>query len=329
MKTLIVTNSLSGGGAESSMRLINIHLQKSGANSTLLALNKTEGSCTGAAEIELGRKWKSGPIQTISNFIDFYRILKMQNPDTIVVNCELPELYVAFAPIKIKRLICVEHTSQPWAGRKMLGILVRTLLSIRKSTWVTVNKSQVTIWPIRTKAIHIPNPVAVPQLNENTAATQEFVFVGRLREEKGVELILQAASEVKTSVDIYGSGELEDYLKAKYPNVGKFHGFVDDPWKSISPEQVLIVASEYEGDGKVVVEGLMADLPILLRDNSDLRRFELPDQNYFTDDNDLKSKMADCLKNKDKFRPGNTKFKGLVAERDPESISDRWQTLLD
>ena len=75
MKTLIVTNSLSGGGAESSMRLINNHLHRSGADSTLLALNKTEGSRTGAAEIELGRKWKSGPVQTMSNFIDFYRIV--------------------------------------------------------------------------------------------------------------------------------------------------------------------------------------------------------------------------------------------------------------
>ena len=216
MKTLIVTNSLSGGGAESSMRLINNHLHRSGADSTLLALNKTEGSRTGAAEIELGRKWKSGPVQTMSNFIDFYRILKAQKPDSIVVNCELPELYVAFAPIKITRLICVEHTTQPWAGRKVLGIIVRTVLFIRKSTWVTVNKSQMTIWPLRTIGIHIPNPVAVPHLDKKKYVTPEFVFVGRLRKEKGVEIILQAVSEAKLSVDIFGSGELEDNLKAQY-----------------------------------------------------------------------------------------------------------------
>lgn len=328
MKIMIITNALSGGGAESSMRLINHHLRLSGTDSILLCLNKTPEDVTSVGEIELDRKWKSGIFQTFSNYVDFCRAIKDAKPDVIVVNCELPELYAAFIPGKVKKMVCVEHTSNPWAGRKTLGYIVRGILCMRKSIWVTVSKNQKSIWPIGIRATYIPNPVEVPKLATSRVVPPDFVYVGRLRREKGVESILAAVSDEGKRIDIYGSGDLEEALVAQYSQTAQFHGFVEEPWKNISPEQVLIVASEYEGDGKVIVEGILARVPILLLDNTDLRRFELPDRNYFTDHDDLRRKLNNCLSNKEDFRPDNEKSLTLKAERDVTSVVDSWRKIL-
>lgn len=328
MKTIFVTNSLSGGGAESSMRVINQYFQSVSKDSMLVCLNKIDGGKPTLSEIELDREWKSGVFQTISNFIGFYRTIKRLNPDVIVANCELPELYAAFLPVRVKKLICVEHTSQPWAGRKGLGKIVRAILLIRQSKWVTVNKAQVAIWPFRTKATYIPNPVAVPKLNTNKVASPEFVFVGRLRTEKGIETILHATSSEKMMIDVFGSGDLEAKLKAQFSNVAVFHGFVDEPWRFISPEQVLVVASEYEGDGKVIVEGILAGVPILLLDNADLRRIELPDRNYFADVIELRKKMNDCRLHKEEYQRYEYKSIELKAEREITSVVGNWEKIL-
>lgn len=324
MRIVIVTNALSGGGAETSMRIINQKLRLSGMDSTLICLNASEGCETFEGEIQLSRKWKSGVFQTILNYIHFFRIIRALKPESIVANCELPELYVALIPIKFKKLTSVEHTSKPWAGRKLMGYVVRRILLIRKSHWVTVNGSQKYIWPSKTDAIYIPNPVKVPTLATTRIAPREFVFVGRLRPEKGIAGILKAISDENKSIDVFGSGNLEEKLKEIYSNVAEFHGFVDEPWQFISPEQVLIVASEYEGDGRVIVEGILARVPILLLDNIDLRRFKLPDRNYFSSNGDLRAKLKDCLLHKEDYRPSFERIMELKAERDVNSVVDTW-----
>ena len=324
MRIVIVTNALTGGGAETSMRMINQKLRLSGVDSTLVCLNASEGSKTSEGEIQLSRRWKSGALQTILNYIHFVRKIRALKPESILANCELPELYVAFIPIKFKQITCVEHTSKPWAGRKVMGYIVRIILLLRNSNWITVNSSQKYIWPCRTDAIYIPNPVKIPSLATTSNSQREFVFVGRLRPEKGITEILHAISHEKQSIDVFGSGNLEEKLKEIYSNVAVFHGFVNEPWKFISSEQVLIVASEYEGDGRVIVEGILARVPILLLDNVDLRRFKLPDRNYFSGVDDLKAKLNDCLLHKEDYRPSIERMMELKAEREINSVVDTW-----
>jgi glycosyltransferase involved in cell wall biosynthesis len=328
MKIAIITNSLSGGGAESSMRLINKKLRLMGEESTLLCLNRSEGDVASEGEVLLDRKWNSGLLQTIRNFKHFTITIKRINPDSVIVNCELPELYVAFIPQKIKKLICVEHTSKPWAGRLILGFLVRILLAMKKAIWITVNKSKNDVWPLKSKAIYLPNPVEVPQLSVKEENQSQFIFIGRLRKEKGIEIILEAISSERKNIDVYGSGDLESHLKALYSEFASFHGFVENPWKHVSPNQILIVASEYEGDGKVVVEGILAGVPILLLDNPDLRKFNLPERNYFSNFEDLKQKLRESSSNVKDFTVDPTRASVLKKERDALSITRQWKTIL-
>jgi glycosyltransferase involved in cell wall biosynthesis len=328
MKTLIVLNSISGGGAESSMRTINKSLRDKGFDSTIVCLNNAGGDIALDGEIILSRAWKSGIKSTFINFLDFIKVYSKIRPDVVIANCELPELYVALNPIRTKRLICVEHSSKSWAGRRPLGAIVRVLLLFRRTFWVTVNREKLKIWPLNISATFIPNPVEVPSLSIDNAESNPFVFVGRIREEKGIRLVLEAISKANQRISIYGYGELEEELRKKYSNCADFHGFVENPWNQISRSQTIIVASEYEGDGIVVVEAILAGAPILLRDNVDLRRFGLDESSYFSSVENLCMKIKKASLDANQLRPVQSLINNYIDERKTSSVVAKWQYLL-
>ena len=328
MKVLIVSNSITGGGAERSMRIVNSELNKKGVESLLLCLNNSDSDVAKAGEVILNRAWKEGLPGTIKNFLEFMKILISQKPTTVIANCELPELFVALAPVRMKNLICVEHTSLPWAGRRSLGKAVRLLLILRRPSWVTVNRNQDGIWPFHGESKYIPNPVEIPILDPSCEGKMKFLYVGRLRAEKGIERILKGISEAGTSIDVFGSGNLEEELIKTFNSCARFHGFVTNPWQQVNNYQTLIIASEYEGDGIVIVEAILARIPILLLDNNDLRRFQLPESNYFKNHSDLVSKIKQALENCDHFRVPEVFANQYKVERNLESVTKAWLAIL-
>jgi glycosyltransferase involved in cell wall biosynthesis len=328
MKILIVSNSISGGGAERSMRILNKEFNLQKVDSILVCLNNSGQDLFEESEIILSRKWKSGFWGTFTNFREFIKIYKSVCPEVLIVNCELPELYAAILPLKVKRMICVEHTSQPWVGRRIIGSIVRSLLYLRHDKWVTVNKAESRVWPIGSRAAHIANPVDEPQLSDSKDSLSPFVFVGRLREEKGIRMILDAVAKTGNSINIFGSGSLEEELKNKYSAVASFNGFIENPWQLISASQTIIVGSEYEGDGIVVAEAVLAGIPILLRDIQDLRRFNLSDDSYFQNQEDLERKMQEATENPDVFRADRATREKLSEERSLQGVLLMWKTLI-
>jgi glycosyltransferase involved in cell wall biosynthesis len=328
MKILIVSNSISGGGAERSMRILNKEFNLQKIDSTLLCLNNSGQDVPLGSEIILRRKWKSGLWGTLTNFREFVQIYISISPEVLVVNCELPELYASMLPLRVKRMICVEHTSQPWAGRRKFGSIVRSLLFLRRAEWITVNKDESRVWPLGSRAVHIANPVDSPQLSDSNDSMTPFVFVGRLREEKGIRMILDAVTKTGKSISVFGNGTLEEELKNKYSDVASFNGFIENPWRTISTFQTLIVGSEYEGDGIVVAEAILAGIPIILRDIQDLRRFTLSEDSYFKNNEELERKIEQAVTNPDIFRADQITREKLSVERSLEVVALKWRTLI-
>ncbi len=328
MRILILANSISGGGAERSMRILNKGLNQKGFNSVLLCLNNSGQDVALEHETILSRKWKSGLLGTLTNFREFVGFYRTNNPDVVIVNCELPELYVAAIPVRVKRIICVEHTSKPWAGRRKMGRIIRSLLFLRNVKWVTVNKKEDRVWPLRSRAVHIANPVDPPQLARTTDSSTPFVFVGRIREEKGIKMVLNAVANAKYSINLFGSGALEEELAAQFAGIATFNGFVENPWQYISAAQTIIVGSEYEGDGIVVAEAILAGIPVLLRDIPDLRRFELSDNSYFRDQVELEMKTKQAISNPDLFRADQKTREKLSQERSLRAVLLKWERLV-
>jgi glycosyltransferase involved in cell wall biosynthesis len=333
---LIVVNSISGGGAENAMGLVSKSLRSKGHDVHLCALNKGLESNT---EMEsqyihiLNRKWKSGPVETFLNLVEFCSVLRETKPKTLIVNCELPELFAAFsAPIK-SRIICVEHTSRPWNGRKKMGTLVRVILKFRDVEWVTVSSNKESIWLGTKFPRHIANPVAnMGTANSRVCDDPHLTFVGRLRPEKRPEWVIQAGIANSIKVELFGDGLLREDLERSYSNLlgsTEFHGYVVDPWVLTCKNSIVVVPSEYEGDGLVIAEAILRGYPVLLMNNDDLRKFELPAVNYFKDQNELNEKIGLWLRSKcEAFRIPEEYVESLRTTRGVDSITEQWSELL-
>jgi len=93
---------------------------------------------------------------------------------------------------------------------------------------------------------------------------------------------------------------------------------------------VVVVPSEYEGDGMVVIESIAQGFPLLLADNKDLRRFALPDVHYFKGQSELNKKIE--LGKKSNFRDYLVSpliQEQVLAERSIEAVVQAWCDLLN
>jgi glycosyltransferase involved in cell wall biosynthesis len=330
--TLFVVNAISGGGAENSIMNISTQLLEKNLPVTVCAINGS-GSIPSDHIYILHRKWKAGFVETARNYLEFSRLVRQLRPKIIVANCELPELYVAFATPRKVRIVCVEHTSKPWAGRRALGILIRKILRFRGAYWISVT-SEEAVWQGSLSPKYIANPITIEKdAMANDHQETETIFIGRLRLEKRPDWVISSATQADLRVDIFGEGDLKEALQSTYSDHSatiRFHGYVSNPWRFISKNAIVVVPSEYEGDGMVVAEAIMRNHPVLLADNPDLRRFALPNENYFLNAEELKSKLIVWKQSgKNAFHIPGSIVKSLHKTRDVNTIVEQWEVLLN
>lgn len=119
----------------------------------------------------------------------------------------------------------------------------------------------------------VDNPVQLAEYQiEDCSKSNRFLYIGRLSEEKGIELFCQAITELKVVNDIegivVGDGVLYETLKNAYPTV-QFEG-----WKSaeevqgyIQSARALVLPSKwYEGAPLTIIEAMSAGLPCIVSD---------------------------------------------------------------
>ena len=121
-----------------------------------------------------------------------------------------------------------------------------------------------------------------------------------------------------------GDGPMYSEIESNLPPSLKMLGQVMNPWSEVLANDILIVTSDFEGDGLVVVEGLLNRMPILLRDVADLKRFNLPDHNYARDVNDFCSQVLLHLEGNVNLAPPEDVCLKILKERDPKAIALSW-----
>jgi glycosyltransferase involved in cell wall biosynthesis len=335
LKIAIVSNSLSGGGAERSMNTLANELVTNNYDVTQIALNHSPQDTVEnlASIIQIEREWKAGIVSTVYRFLKFNFYLLQLKPKILILNCELAELYGAFS-LFTEKIVAVEHTNRPWDGRKKIGFLVRWTLHARRVKWVKVS-SFLPIWPHRNNAATtIENPITRSQKRRSSENNRidYLVYVGRITRQKGANLLPTIAKLTKKKLILLGDGEL------LIPILGECHdkkvdvvshGFVKDPWKLIPPNSLLIIPSLWEGDGLVVVEAVLSNVPFLISDIPEFRRFNFSENNYC-------SRLDDFVKSISKFE-GNLESleipSGIAVElensRNPVYVSKQWINFLE
>ena len=128
-------------------------------------------------------------------------------------------------------------------------------------------------------------------------------------------------------IKFIGEGGLLTRLKqdAQTSNINAmFLGFQENPWAHFKENNLLIVPSDHEGDGLVVIEALAANLPLVLRKVDSLYRFNLPENNYastieeFVDAIELNRNNLSC------FVPPADNREIILSARNPSLILSKW-----
>jgi len=328
----IVSNATSGGGAEKSMMALHEEFLRTGLDSNFVALNKNL-PIKGVLKVTiLNRRWKSGMRSTINNYFDFKKTIRSINPKILILNCELPEMFGSLINFK-GQIICVEHTTFPWYKKRNLGKIVRLMLRVKEVQWVTVIKGSKKIWFGKNAIAYIPNPyVALSKINKPLSQPPSLTFIGGMKKNKRPEWVIEAGIKSDLKVHIYGDGPLKIILEEKYKNLTKnikFYGFQVDIWETLSANTLVVVPSEFEGDGMVAMEAILSGSPVALAENEDLKRFQLEGKHYFKDINHLCKIIKKYKKNNFKeLIPSDFLISNLSSARSLNIITTKWLELL-
>jgi hypothetical protein len=331
MKVLILSNSFSGGGAEKAMTILHRELLNLGITSMLCALMLSETFEDVEGGVQLSRQWKSGLVSTFSNFMQYRKVLRKFNPDYVIANCELSELYVSLTPYISEKVIVVEHTTFPWNNRRITGAFVRLILKLKSIDWATVSKRSNVIWPYGQSASYMPNPIDSKNIITAEATDMNLrglVTIGRLAESKRTEWVLALGRDLELPVTVIGDGILRNQLEKNFPEAS-FLGFQENPWEKLRDGQLLIVPSDFEGDGLVVAEAISQGFPLLLRRTKDFETFNLPTASYFYNEPELKERIVSLVKDGlESCYPPKPLVLQLLDERDSQKVALRWINLL-
>jgi glycosyltransferase involved in cell wall biosynthesis len=332
-----VINSLGGGGAERSILQVANELHRKGNRVSIVAVNK-QGIDLVKPELpvySLNRDHLSGVFQLLKTIFRFRKLIFDLRPKALVLNCDLPELLGCFVSKSIE-LFIVEHANPSWRTRKTLGRLVRNYAVRRKLTWIKVSEHLHITFYKDAFAEVIYNPIPKLLMRKLSFSSNKkikrLVFIGRIEEvQKRPSVVLDASSELDLPCLVIGEGpdldQLKNYALDRKMNA-TFKNFIENPWNEIDSGDLLVVPSSYEGDGLVVVEGILQGIPIVLSKIVDFERFKLPKHLYFHDTTGLIEIVRTYSTNLDKLRVPDEIVEKIRESRNIEGITLQWEALL-
>ena len=335
LRVAIITNSLTGGGAERSMNILANELGTRELEIILIAINEglDDAVKLEIPVISIGKIWRGSFRNTLKSYWRFQSVLGNKRPDVVIANCDLPEFFVALTPGKF-RIIVTEHVSRPWYTRKLLGIITRNVLKLRGAHWVAVS-NYLKIWPWDSEPEKIlRNGVLFPAPIKSTSKQElrRLIFIGRLAEQKNPEMFIALSDILRIPAIVIGDGPLMAELKIQSSRNRSdviFLGMQFDPWKTIKTGDLLVVPSNWEGDGLVVVEALSLGVPILLSSIPEFKKFNLGEINYCEGLSNFKSTIDRYRNDINQLIPSAESRKNALAERNIRQIGQEWHNFFD
>jgi glycosyltransferase involved in cell wall biosynthesis len=297
-KAAIYMNDLASGGAERMMLAMIPMLRQRGADVTLL-LHTKKGELAPTLPDDL-------PVisfetrRTLSDVQPLARYLRNIRPDILLASlahnniAALLAKAIAGGPSRV--IICQHNALSSEAGQRatlkfrVVPLFYRWLAAFAAGI-VAVSRGvaddlAATCGIRRDRITVIYNPVMSENFNARVDAvdthpwledgqTPVFITVGRLVPQKNHELLLEALALVREQAParllVLGQGPLRTSLAAKSRSLGieaavDFLGFRENPLPLIKRASALVLSSDYEGFGNVVVEALGCGTPVISTD---------------------------------------------------------------
>ncbi len=187
--------------------------------------------------------------------------------------------------IKVPYVLEIHHVpGYPKAGnikekiyRRLMGLFIRFDAKRAKAVRV-VNQKETPNFLVKAgvplgKIIFIPSAYVDLSIFKPTDLPKKYdlIFIGRLVENKGINLFVEAVEKIKARAVVVGSGPLAENLKRKIINENlenqiTLYGWAKDQneiAELLNKSKILMMPSYNEGGPRVVVEALACGIPVL------------------------------------------------------------------
>lgn len=246
------------------------------------------------------------PVWSVANYRLLSKFIRTRKVDCVINQWAAPFAVSAFiklaSPGKVK-LLAVHHTEPGRskvlqdASSKVRRVFVRMALGLNMhltyllcDRYVVLSRSFISIFRrfakvsnVR-KLVAIPNPVELQEV-PNVEKENAILYVGRLEiAEKRVDRLIEVWRKMADRfpnwrLDIVGDGNARKNLEELAGNLPRvtFHGF-QKPEGFYAKSKILLLTSDFEGFGLVLVEAMIAGcVPVCLDSYASARDIVLPE----------------------------------------------------
>ena len=211
------------------------------------------------------------------------------SPDVVVVAIPSAEDFVwdLIKIIQNAKIIIESHVAFDYflMGKsftdRLLYVLYPPLKAIRRADLlIALTEHDASCWRRkRIKTIQVvPNPVTyyADRVNDVTKKENRIIAVGRMASQKRFDRLVEAFSRISDKypewyIDIYGEGKLrytlEELIKLKGLS-GRVNimNCVQDIYSEYKRSQFIVLSSDYEGFGLVIIEAMACGIPVVSTD---------------------------------------------------------------
>lgn len=293
MRVTLVISSLGRGGAERTASVLAGAWAEQGEEVTLITLNRDDVPAFplhpsirlqqlkvrgGAAKNIL-----HGILRQLGNVRALRRAIRESEPGVIVSFMDIPNVLTILASQGLGApIVITEHNHPACYDIGSAWRVLRRLVYHRAAILVCVSTPLLDWFQSRVNVhgVVIANPVALPgalagEVAFRPAARDGHVIVGmgRLVEQKGFDLLLEAFSRVAErhpdwKLKILGEGPLLGQLCAQANQLDiasrvEFAGAVADPFPVLRQADLFVFSSRFEGFGNALCEAMACGLPVI------------------------------------------------------------------